>query len=62
MESFVLVEGRNSKFLSMKDPKFFKNHDMFMQSKTILGPFRTFCPSEIHTAESVQMIGKLLLQ
>lgn len=47
MESFVLSEGRNSKFLSMKEPKFLKNHDMFMQSKTILGQFRTFRSSKI---------------
>lgn len=53
MESFVLSEGRNSKFLSMKEPKFLKNHDMFMQSKTILGQFRTFRSSKICTAEFV---------
>jgi len=53
MESFVLSEGRNSKFLSMKEIKFFKNHYMFMQSKPILGQFRTFCPSKSCTAEFV---------
>lgn len=52
IESFVLFEGRNSKFLSVKEPKFFKNHDMFMQNKTILGQFRTLSASKICTAAS----------